>query len=415
MKIAFVTSRMIVGGNETYIARKSKWLIAHGYDVVVVSEGGCYVRQLPKGVNHVVVENISLSPYRLSRKDCLNVINQLTEILCSQQVDVIEAYSPYAYIYTFFSSKRHKIPFFLNEVTEVSYDHDPLIKILTCYLDKQGLYFTLTRRMNSYIERKCHRILHPEIIPIPYEVPQIVKKNNSGQIVSEDNKEDYILTVARLSADKMYLKYLISDFSKLIEQNEFNRKVILKIVGDGPCMAEILAISEDVNKKVKYRAVQLLGSIYGESLEKLYMGCTLYVGIGTTIIMAAAYSKPAMLASGIYKEYAFGFWGEEQDKDIDYLGGDASIKYRQISFREAIKNFYQSSCSCKKKLAENAHKLFMNNCEMNSVMRRWDKIYSIISSRIVVYSGILRFFIYCSYRLIRVVYILKRSLQFKCN
>ena len=37
MHIAIVTPQMIVGGAETYIIIKSRWLIAHGHQVTVVS------------------------------------------------------------------------------------------------------------------------------------------------------------------------------------------------------------------------------------------------------------------------------------------------------------------------------------------------------------------------------------------
>lgn len=39
MHIAFVTPQMIIGGAETYIITKSRWLISHGHTVTVVSGG----------------------------------------------------------------------------------------------------------------------------------------------------------------------------------------------------------------------------------------------------------------------------------------------------------------------------------------------------------------------------------------
>ena len=60
MKIAFITPRMIVGGAETYIIRKAKWLTENGNEIVVISEGGCLVESLPKGVKHIQIKNIAM-------------------------------------------------------------------------------------------------------------------------------------------------------------------------------------------------------------------------------------------------------------------------------------------------------------------------------------------------------------------
>ena len=67
MKIAIVTERMIVGGTETYIIRKSRWLLNHGHQVVVISEGGELAGALPDGVKHVTVDFTGRPPYHFGK------------------------------------------------------------------------------------------------------------------------------------------------------------------------------------------------------------------------------------------------------------------------------------------------------------------------------------------------------------
>ena len=62
MKIAFVTPMMVIGGAETYVINKCDWLIDRGFEVIVISEGGENVKNLPDGAEHIILKGISLSP-----------------------------------------------------------------------------------------------------------------------------------------------------------------------------------------------------------------------------------------------------------------------------------------------------------------------------------------------------------------
>lgn len=375
MKIAFVTPKLIVGGAETYIARKSKWLIGRGHEVLVISEGGCFVDLLPEKVKHIKIDNIGHAPFSISDREYRRLESNLVSILKNERVDVIEAHNTYPIVYVFMSYDKHRVPFFLNVLAEDSYNKDREIRIVTSVLDKYGLYYTLTKRMNFYIEQKCGQIFHPTIIPIPYE-----DLYNPGSIVKES--QDYILTVGRLSPEKMYVRYLMRDVGELLKNNLIPQNVTLKIVGDGVLMNEIKDRAEKINKMLKREAIVILGTVIGEELDRLYENCKLYVGVGTTILISAAHAKPTIIGSGLYQQYAFGFWGENPIEDKDAIGGDDSLVQRQTSYNEIIYKFFSMTKAQQQKLGQCAYSTFKEYIDLDRIMLVWENAYlTIINKR----------------------------------
>lgn len=367
MKIAFVTSQMIVGGAETYIARKSDWLIKHGHEAIAISEGGCFVEKLPSSMKHVQLKNISCVPYLLSVKKLKALIKKLVTILHEERVDVIEAYDPYPIIYVFISYHLHKIPFFLNTLTEVTYDHNWLLCKITSIMNKQKAYYTLADGMNTYIEAQCGHSLTPEIIPIPFDVA--IESNYTST-------SNYILTVARFAPDKMYIKYLMEGFAAFISTHSEYSNLDLYIVGDGPLHSEVEDLADSINEKVHRQAVILKGTLVGEKLLELYKDCLLYVGVSTTLLMAASYSKPAVIGS-VYKDlqpFAFGFFADGIDGNN--ICGYLNMYERRSSYGEILTRFFDSTDTQKEAYARTAYLLIERYYDLNMVMDKWTQIYS---------------------------------------
>lgn len=369
MNIAFVTPRFIVGGAETYIIRKSQWLIEHGHNVLVISSGGCFVEMLPKEVKHIALENLSVAPYTLSYNQLKYLLGTLTSILQSEKIDMIEAHNTFPILYVFLSYRGHKIPFVLNVLNELSYDSNWELQKITRILDKLKCYYTLTGKMNDYIEKRCGRSLHPTILPIPLNDP-------SSKSYVGSNFQNYILTVGRLAPDKMYLKYLIKDFGAFLDENKLYSDKTLVVVGDGPLKNEVEQMAHTINSRCHRKAIVLLGSVVGEELERLYAGCELYVGVGTTLLIAASYAKPSIIGASYtqLQPYAFGFWGTHPE-DADVISGSFDIVDRKKSYKNSFQNFYSVSEIQRKQYGYQAYNLFKNNYGLNVIMKKWDAIY----------------------------------------
>lgn len=402
MKVAFVTPQLIVGGAETYIARKSCWLIEHGHEVLIISEGGCFVDILPPKVEHVVLKDVSKAPYHLSFKECDILLDNLTSILLEAKVDVIEAHNNFPIFYVIMSCKRHRIPFCLNVLLALSYAHNRLLCNITSIMNHYGMYYTLTESMNKYISEKCDIHLTPKIIPIPIKVADCC-------LFKEEN---YILTVGRLNPDKMYLKYLIIGFKELLQCNRID--VQLYVVGDGCLKTEIEQLANNVNQTLGRNAVVLLGTVVGESLDRLYANCMAYVGVGTTLLLSAANAKPTIIAS-VFDEcqpYAYGLWGMNPDEDKSIMGGTIQMEKRKQKFEEILRDVLVVSKEKRMEYGSAAYALLKNTCELNTVMEKWRKEYVRIQSKVIPtylfrYAIKLRFFIilirpcYLIYKLIK--------------
>ena len=375
MKIAIVTERMIVGGTETYIIRKSRWLLNHGHQVVVISEGGELAGALPDGVKHVTVDFTGRPPYHFGKKQLSKRIMQLADILLENQVDVIETHVSCSIRYVAMSYRYHRIPYCLNVLMESAYDNRSLSGLngLTRALDRRGLYMTLTERMNIYIERKCHHKLHPKILPIPLPLPP-----KKGLDV-----EPIVLTVGRLSPEKMYLRYLIDDFTELARAKRISEEIRLVVIGEGALYEEIRRQVDVANEALGREAVVMEGTVVGERLDQLYEQCLAYVGVGTTLLIAASFGKPAIIASCVkkYQPYAFGFWGEEPEKDGILIGGDESVISRRTSFKEVIEAVVMDR-ELRRDVSEASLKLFKEVYDMDSIMEKWSRIYEDVSARL---------------------------------
>lgn len=366
MKIAFVTQQLIIGGAETYIARKCKWLIEHGYEVIIISEGGCYVEMLPKGVKHILLENIAHFPFLLSFRQRKTLLKNLVSILKKENVQVIEANEICPILYVMMSYKRHRINFLLNVLLGLAYDHSWQLCKITPILNDMGLYYTLTTSMHQYIMKKCKTPLNPIILPIPIQLryPQYYKEDN------------YILTVGRMAPDKMYVMHLIKAFGDVLKQLRCD--VRLLVVGDGNMKTEVGQLVDKVNLSLNREAILLLGTVVGEELDLLYANCMAFVGVGTSMMISAANAKPTIIAS-VYDDcqpFAFGFWGMKPAEDKLIIGGSSQFAYRKQTYQEMLTTIINANLNERMAYGKAAYSLLESFCSLDVVMREWENQYN---------------------------------------
>lgn len=373
MKIAFVTPQFIVGGAETYIVKKAEWLISHGYEVIVISQGGDYISYLPATVRHFIVEGISLMPYVHSPLKLHKLIQQLVSIFKENKVDVIEAHNTAPILYVSMSYYAHRQPYFLNVLLETAYDRNTELRILTKLLSRKGLFYTLTADMRTYIEQKCGSALVCNILPIPV--------TNNNRIPTSVSKP-YLLSVARLSEDKMFLKYVIEGFYYYIVKSNHSIIKYLYIVGDGPFRDIIQNLAIKVNGKVGYEAVVLKGTVIGADLDTLYQECMGFVGVGTSLLIAASYQKACILASIFMdlQDSSYGYWGMHPLLDCESLTGDYKYYKYKMPFCKAIEMIALDE-KFRNTVGRQAFNLFAQRYDSEKVMNDWSAEYKFIFSK----------------------------------
>lgn len=401
MKVAFLTPRMIVGGAETYIICKCNWLRNHDHQAIILSEGGENVDNIPDGVKHFVVESISQPPYALSYSNKKKMLFTISSILLEEKVDVIEAHNTFPIIYALLSYKHHKKPFILNVLNEESYRRNFQLSFITAFLSKYALYFTLTSQMNQYIEKKVHVSLLPHIIPIPIE-------SCGSHDVYESS---YILSVCRMSSDKMYIKHLIEGFrgakiSKLIPSN-----ITLVIVGDGILFDKVSDIVEKANRDLHDSSIILKGTVVGEQLHDLYKHCLFYVGMGITMLTAASYGK-ACLMVGMQREcqpFVWGYWGNNPAMDKNSIVANRNYTNRKF-YKDAITNAV-NNYSERQEMGKKALSLLSANYSVSKIMNEWLFQYEMLSKVFPI--SCLNFMVFISnlYNLlVHIVYVLFKRL-----
>ena len=368
--IAFITPLMIIGGAESYIINKCEWLLAHGFNVIVISEGGENVAHLPKGTLHIQHEGISLPPLVFTKNQYTDFKKKFAALLLEHNIDVIEAHNSYPIVHVVSVYKETKIPFCLNVLSELSYSRNPLLKIITKKLNEFGLFYLLTPQMNQFIERASMSKLNPGIIPIPVK-PIHIKDTNTHY--------KYILSVSRLSRDKDYVRYLIQDFYELYKENKVSRDYKLIIVGDGNLYHELNEIATAINTEGSTEIIKLKGTVVGRDLEILYQNCTMFAGMGTTLLLAASCGKPSIIA-GFTPEtnkLAWGFWGEN-NLDANIIAISSPKERGSVSFQLAIKTIIESDVR-RQSAGTAASEMFKQNYDYDSIMKLWKEEYIRIS------------------------------------
>ncbi|MEW5847199.1 MAG: glycosyltransferase family 4 protein [Myxococcota bacterium] len=118
-------------------------------------------------------------------------------------------------------------------------------------------------------------------VAIPESEPLQAQPREQGQL--------RILSVARLEPDKRYLFGLVRAMAAI--RSHFPRAT-LTIVGDGSLRK---ALQEEVQRVSSSTVSRMVGAVPPEQLADFYRDCDVYVGMGTTALLAAMYGRPTLV------------------------------------------------------------------------------------------------------------------------
>lgn len=365
--ILFMTSQMVVGGAERYILHKSEWLIKNGYNVIIISGGGIWQDKINVlGGKHYKVDFINKDPYLLKRSIFLKNIVLLKNIVSTENVTIIEANQFNPAVWAYFLSNMYDIPFLINVLAgRLFYQgKNNYLKFLK-YLDNYGLYYN-SECSNKLIEERKN-ISFKNCIEIPIPVTKL-KTNSKNNVDS-----NYILSICRMSPEKMYIKHLIKDFSKIVRDNYY-KNLKLVVVGEGQCFENIKTLVEKINKSLANLSskIELKGIVTGDDLNNLYSDCLFYVGMGTTVIQAAMHRKSIILATGDkkYMRYSTGFFSEDNYNSIGFKFSKMKhdLFYNRMMILINDKNKREI-------LEKNSFQLFSETFETEKIMKQWTSEY----------------------------------------
>lgn len=128
-----------------------------------------------------------------------------------------------------------------------------------------------------------------------------IRNEASGEryIGHNKGKNFHILTISRLDFPfKGYILGLLSDLQQLYKELP---SITLTIIGDGPNRINVLQQIQKLDPKLQQH-ITLIENVPYENLDEYYRQCDLYIGMGTTVLDAAKYKKPSIVATAFQCE-----------------------------------------------------------------------------------------------------------------
>ena len=341
-----------IGGAETHVVELAKELKRMGFNPIITSNGGVYVKELEEaGIKHYQVP--------LQNKNPLNMIKSvrlLKKIIIDEKIDLVHSH---ARIPSFILGKLHKLmkfPFVTSAhwVFTTRYG----LKYITDWGEKTVAVSEdiKTYLMDNYkIPESNIRVTINGIDTDKFSPDTDVTDIRREFDINED--DTVIVYVSRMDESRsLVAKHLIS-VAEEIDKFTDNLKIV--IVGNGDDFANVSAMTEKVNKNIGRKCISLAGA--RTDINKFAALADLFVGVSRAALEAMAACKPVIIAGnegyiGLFEEDKLGVGidtnfccrGCEQSspqlllEDIKkYFGMDSGRKEELAVFgRELIKREY---------------------------------------------------------------------------
>ena len=290
MRVIFVLTRFIVGGSEIYVFEKVKWLKQRGISCMVVSSGGNNLNMLDGVVDHVTIHNLDKNPILLSRSECMLVLNDLVRSIDVFGATHIECFELNPAKYVFAVKERLSLGIGMNMMvlSELGFKNDIALQIVSKFFERSNSLFTLNEGMSVHINKDS-------LIPLKFQYLNIPIVTGRRSTALTQHGIPYILSVSRLSYDKEYVLELVDAFSR-VGNSIANTHLV--IIGDGPNRALLQEKIEELDDSARKR-ITLLGSLSSEITENYIKDCSLFVGMGTSLLLAAKYNKLCLVTSPV--------------------------------------------------------------------------------------------------------------------
>lgn len=296
MKILMTLMGLDIGGAETHVVELSKQLKDLGHDIVIVSAGGAYAKEIKDyGIKfyEAPLRNRRLSNMHTSYKI-------LKKAILTEKPDIVHAH---ARIPGFLCGLlRRSIKF--NFVTSVhgTYSTAPILKQLTNWGDFSIAVSNDIKKylMNSYKVNESNIIVSVNGI----DTVKFSPENDYGDVLGEfglnpDAKR--LVYMSRLNDDVCMPLIKLLDMFEDIESKIPGLELL--IIGDGNSHDEISLKANNINTHLKRKAVVTTGA--RTDVNRLLSTATVSIGVARAILESMAMAKPVIVTGaegyiGIY-------------------------------------------------------------------------------------------------------------------
>lgn len=290
MKVLMALNRLDIGGAETHVVELSKEIKRRGHEVIMVSAGGVYQKEVEEaGIKHYCVSLNSKTPTAL-----LSSKKLLKEIIRKEKPDVVHSH---ARIPGFVLDMVHKElgkPFVFVTTAHWTFDTSFLMKKLTRWGDKT---LAVSEDLKKYLLR-----YYPEV---KEENIYISINGIDGGKFSKDTPGDgparefdltpgakKIVYVSRLNPAVCAPAYGIIE--KIDKINAAVPGVEVIIVGGGDCLEDMTRKAEEANKRLGRRAIIMAGP--RTDINEIHANADVCVGVSRAILEPMIMEKKCVVA-----------------------------------------------------------------------------------------------------------------------
>lgn len=285
--ILLALMQLNIGGAETHVVELAKELKRRGFNVIVTSNGGVYVKELEEeGIKHYSVPLQNKNPFNMIRAS-----KRLATIIKKENIDIVHSH---ARIPSFILGKLHKkmkFPF----VTTAHW----------VFTTKYGLkYITDWGEKTVAVSEDIKKYLMDN-----YKVPEgdirvtingiDTERFSPYTDVSDVRAElgirpgdNVIVYVSRLDESRSLVAKQYIGIVPELAKNISSLKVV--VVGGGDDFANVKAAAEKANKQIGRECILLTGP--RTDINKLVALSTLFVGVSRAALEAMAAEKPVIIA-----------------------------------------------------------------------------------------------------------------------
>jgi glycosyltransferase involved in cell wall biosynthesis len=305
----FLIGSNTIGGQATLIERKSKFLLAKGFKVTIIAHRGAtegIYRSCGAAVHFL--SDLDLGLEQLIDEGHHNLGRKLAAELFSAKSDKVffESYTPLDLYFA--STLASTLPY--AKIGHYLINSRDIARIPTRALNSM-ISFGIVYAMNEQCAidpRISTAQTKPSIPIIPLPIEAKIEENFEDRLASST-----ILTICRAEYMKEYVVGLINILESM--RADFpNLK--LRIVGDGDLLD---SWKETALRSPASSNVTFLGTLLKEDLDAELKATTVYVGMGTTLLLAVNCGVPSIAvipwcpiakSHGFFSELPFGNLGE---------------------------------------------------------------------------------------------------------
>lgn len=338
-KILMSLMGLDIGGAETHVVELAKELKKQGFDIVIASNGGVYVKEIEDyGIKHYAVP--------MNKRNAINLLKSyflLQKIIKNENIDIVHSHARIPSFICGLLHKKMKFPF----VTSAHwvFNTGMGLKYVTNWGQK---VVAVSNDIKDYLKTN-YGISDKDIFVTinGIDTEKFSPNTDKSKIMKEFslNENAPIITyVSRMDADRaLVAKQLIEIAPRLCKKIE---GLQILIVGGGNVFDEMNSLADNTNNIIGHRAIKMTNS--RTDINELVACCDIFIGVSRATLEAMSAKKPVIVAGnegyiGIFskdtieisKETNFCCRGCE-DSSGDFLFNDIVKLFNDEGYRDEL-------------------------------------------------------------------------------